>query len=170
MSEHQSFLKTNKGECQGNQDRCALRVMGACPKFGALGREGRDGRRRVPGCGDPVAIGRRNRKGGLAKQRTAARALGVQTGKFVASNEESWGGMFANEIKSGKQVGPVANWWRKVEAQVLANEADHGAIRKPVRAVAMPEGMTDGLVVIRLSAWREHVTPALQEFYGDGAA
>lgn len=169
MTEHQSFLKDNKGECQGNQQRCALQSMGACPKWGALGREARDGARRVAGCGDPVAIGRRNRKGGLAKQRTAAKALGVQPGKFVAGNEESWGGMFANEVKSGKQVGPVANWWRRVEAQVLANEPDHGARRKPVRAVAMPEGMSDGLVVIRLSAWREHVAPALAEFYGEAS-
>lgn len=169
MSEHQSFPKENKGECQGNQERCVLRKMDACPKYGGLGREGRDGKRRVAGCGDPVAINKRNRKGGLSKQRVVAKALGVQTGKFVASNEESWGGYWANEVKSGKQVGPVANWWRKVEAQVLANEPDHGARRKPVRAIAMPEGMSDGLVVIRLSAWREHVEPALSEFYGESA-
>lgn len=160
MPEYGTLIKP-KGECMCGMESCTL--------FGTLGREDKQGRRHVRGCACPVCRGRRNRKSGLAKQSKAARALGVPAGKFVPSNEESWGGYFANEVKSGKQVGPVANWWRRVEAQVLANEPDHGARRKPVRAVAMPEGMSDGLVVMRLSAWREHVAPALDEFYGSEA-
>lgn len=157
MTEHASYLKP-KDYCGCGTESCTL--------FGTLKRPNPDGSACVRGCKCRRCIGRRNRKSGLAKQAKAAKALGVRTGKFVPSNEESWGGYFANEVKSGKQVGPVANWWRRVEAQVLANEPDHGSLRKPVRAVAMPEGMSDGLVVMRLSVWREHVAPALDEFYG----
>lgn len=150
-----------KGYCQCGTEPCDL--------YGTLGKPDRHDKRHVRGCKCKVCGGRRNRKGGLAKQRVAARALGVQQGKFVATNEESWGGYFANEVKSGKQVGPVANWWARVEAQVLANQPDHGGLHKPVRAIAMPEGMSDGLVVVRLSTWREHIGPALAEFYGSEA-
>lgn len=122
------------------------------------------------GCSCRPCIGRRNRRSGLAKQRVARKALGIEPNKFGDSHEERWADqLFANEVKSGKQCGPVANWWRRVEAQVLANEASHGDRRRPVRAVAMPSDWSDGLVVVRLSAWREVVLPALEEFYGGAA-
>lgn len=156
------------GELIKSKDYCGCGTP-TCELFGTLKAPNLDGTACVRGCKCRRCLGRRNRKSGLAKQRVAARALGVQNGKFVASNEESWGGYFANEVKSGKQVGPVANWWARVEAQVLANEPDHGSRRKPVRAVAMPEGMSDGLVVVRLSTWREHIAPALTEFYGSAS-
>ena len=110
---------------------------------------------------------RRNRKGGLTKQNQARRALGVPP---AGQHEERWSSMFGDECKAGAQVGPVANWWLRVEKQVHANEADHGDLRRPVRAIAMPTGWSDGLVVVRLSTWRTHIAPALDEFYGDGAA
>lgn len=160
-------FRSNLGECEGRTDRCKV---DGCPKFGTLGRPAKDGMRRVKGCGDPVAIGRRSRRSGLEKQTVARKALGIQGQKFGDANEERWqDAYFANEVKSGAQVGPVANWWRRVEAQVLSNEADHGDRRRPVRAVAMPEGMKDGLVVVRLSTWETHVRPALEEFYGSGS-
>lgn len=137
-----------------------------CELFGTLGRPDRNGRRHVRGCGCNVCRGRRNRKQGLAKQTKAARQLGLVTGKFAPSNEESYSGYFANEMKSGKQCGPLANWWLRVEKQVEANRADHGDRHRPVRAVAMPAGWGDGLVVVRLSTWRDHIGPALEEFYG----
>ncbi|HEV2928430.1 MAG TPA: hypothetical protein VGW74_07045 [Propionibacteriaceae bacterium] len=143
-------------------------TLDACDLFGTLGRPDRDGRRHVRGCGCPVCRGRRNRRSGQRKQRVARKALGVASQKFSDANEETWADQhFANEVKSGKQCGPVANWWRRVEAQVLANEADHGDRHRPVRAVAMPEGWgSDGLVVVRLSTWRDQIGPALDEFYG----
>lgn len=150
----------NKGDCQCGLETCTL--------FGTLGRPDKLGRRHVRLCKCRVCGGRRNRRSGLTKQRTARKALGVPPQKFGDSNEERWADThFANEVKSGKQCGPLANWWRRVEAQVLANEADYGDRRRPVRAVAMPEGWgSDGLVVVRLSTWREQVGPALDEFYG----
>lgn len=149
-----------KGSCECDLDACEL--------FGRLGKPDKEGRRHVRLCKCRGCGGRRNRTSGLKKQRVARKALGVPPQKFGDSNEERWADVhFANEVKSGKQCGPVANWWRRVEAQVLANEADHGDRRRPVRAVAMPEGWgSDGLVVVRLSTWREQVAPALDEFYG----
>lgn len=151
---------TGKGYCQCHTDECDL--------FGSLGRPDRNGQRHVRGCRCRVCMGRRNRRGGLAKQRTARKALGVGSHKFGDANEELWADRyFANEVKSGKQCSVLVNWWRRVEAQVLANEADHGDRRRPVRAVAMPDGWgKDGLVVVKLSTWETHIGPALDEFYG----
>jgi hypothetical protein len=120
------------------------------------------------GCPCPRCRGKRNRQQGLRKQTVARKALGVAPQKFGDANEERWSdAYFANEVKAGKQVGPLLNWWRRVEAQVLSNEATFGDRRRPVRAVAMPEGWgQDGLVVVKLSTWREHIGPALDEFYG----
>jgi len=129
---------------------------------GRYGHPNKDGC--VRGCTCRRCLGRRNRRKGLAKQNTARKALGVPASKFGDSNEERWQDeRFATEVKSGKQCGPLVNWWRKVEAQVLANEADYGDRRRPVRAVAMPEGQSDGLVVVRLSTWEQVIRPALEE-------
>ena len=86
-----------KGECQGNQEKCNLEN---CPKFGTLGVAGRDGKRRVKGCSDPAARGKRSRRKGLNKQRTARKRLGVAPShKFGDGNEERWNdALFANEV------------------------------------------------------------------------
>lgn len=150
-----------KAQCECGLDSCDL--------YGTLGRPDRTGLRHVRGCQCNHCRGKRNRTKGLTKQRAARKMLGVApTSKFGDANEERWqDAHFANEVKSGKQVGPVLNWWRRVEAQVLATEADFGDRRRPVRAVAMPDGWgRDGLVVIRLSTWNTQVAPALDEFYG----
>lgn len=115
-------------------------------------------------------LGARNRRKGLRRQREARKALGVAPShKFGDANEENWGdALWANEVKAGKQIGPAVNAWSRIEQQVLSNEADHGSQRKPVRAVLMPDGWPsgEGLVVVRLSAWRELVRPALEAMYG----
>lgn len=132
-----------------------------CGKFGTVGAKGC-----VRGCGCRRCLGRRNRRKGLEKQRVARKALGIQPHRYGDTHEESWSDeLFANECKAGKQCGPVANWWRRIEAQVLANEADYSDRRRPVRGVAMPEGWSDGLVVVRLSTWREQIAPALDDYW-----
>jgi hypothetical protein len=125
----------------------------------------------IRGCRCRRCIGRANRRDGLKRQNVARKRLGIPGHKFGDSNEEKWSdNCFANEVKSGKQVGPLANWWRKAEAQILANRADHGDKRLPARCIAMPEGWSDdGLVVVRLSVWDELVRPALDECYGPEA-
>jgi len=156
-----------KGDCEGNQDRCTLND---CRLFGTLGRPGRDGKRRVRGCGDPVARGKNNRRKGLKKQRDARKRLGVApSNKFGDSNEENWqGSFFANECKAGKQIQAAVNAWLRIEAQILSNDVAVGSRHKPARAVLMPNGWgKEGLVMIRLSAWEDIVAPAMLAFYGE---
>lgn len=158
-AEHWSNLKPEPLVCA--TDGCGIE---SCTAVGQPTRNGH-----VRGCTSKCAKcrGRRNRKAGLRKQNVARKALGVPASKFGDSNEERWSdNVWANECKSGAQVGPVKNWWLRVEKQVHANESTFGDRRRPVRAIAMPEGMSDGLVVVRLSAWNELVRPALEEFYG----
>lgn len=156
-----------KAECEGNKEKCNAE---ACPIFGTLGVAGKDGKRRVKGCGDPVARGKRNRAKGLKKQRDARKRLGVAPShKFGDANEENWNDpLFANEVKAGAQIKAAVTAWLRIEAQVLSNESDFGSRRKPCRAVLMPdEWGKEGLVMIRLSAWEELVAPALNEYYGE---
>lgn len=134
-----------KGDCEGRRDRCTL--GDACPKFGTLGRAGRDGARRVKGCGDPVARGRRNRAKGDGKARRARKMLGIAGAN--TRHEELWGGALRVEIKAGAQVEPIATRYRAAEQQSEQHRAI-GDIR-PFVLVAMPDGESDGLATMRLS-------------------
>lgn len=138
-------MDERKGECAGNRDRCSL--GDACPKFGLLGRPARDGKRRVKGCGDPVARGKRNRSKGDSKARRARKMLGIAGAN--TRHEELWGGAFRVEIKAGSQIEPIATRFRAAQAQSEQHRA-LGDIRMFV-LVAMPDGESDGLCVLRLS-------------------
>jgi len=160
-----TMIDERKGDCQGNREKCNLPD---CPKFGTLGRPARDGNRRVKGCSDPTARGKRSRTKGLSKQRVARKRLGVApSNKFGDANEENWQDhLFANEVKSGKQVSTVVTAWLRIDAQVRSNESDYGSRRKPTRAILMPDDWgKEGLVIIKLSTWQELVTPAMHEYY-----
>ena len=137
-----------KGECQGNQDKCSTK---GCPLFGTLGREDRQGKRRIKGCGDPSARGRRNRAKGDSKARRARKKLGL--GGHLTRHEENWGGYFRTEVKAGAQVGPIATRFQTAKAQSDAAKA-LGDIR-PFIMVAMPDGTTDGIVLMSLSEFSE---------------
>ena len=155
-----------KGECEGRQENCKV---DGCPLFGTLGKPARDGKRRIKRCGDAVARGRRSRRKGLKKQRDARKALGVAPShKFGDANEERWQDpLFANEVKSGKQIQPAVTAWLRIEKQVRGDQVGVGMLRKPCRAVLMPdEWGSEGLVMVRLSVWRDVVAPALAEYYG----
>lgn len=135
-----------KGDCQGNQDKCNL---DGCPKFGTLGKPGRDGNRRIKGCGDPVARGKRNRTKGDNKARRARKKLGLAaTGKAGTRHEEHWGGMFRVEVKAGAQVGPIWTRFSSARAQSEASKA-YGDIR-PFIMIAMPDGTSEGIVLLGL--------------------
>ena len=137
-----------KGYCQGNQDKCSTK---GCPLFGTLGREDRQGKRRIKGCGDPSARGRRNRAKGDSKARRARKKLGL--GGHLTRHEENWGGHFRTEVKAGLQVGPIATRFNVARAQSDAAKA-LGDIR-PFIMVAMPDGTTDGIVLMSLSEFSE---------------
>lgn len=137
-----------KGECQGNQEKCNAE---GCPLFGTLGRPDRGNLRRVRGCSDPAARGRRNRRKGDSKARRARKKLGL--GGHLTRHEENWGGAFRTEIKAGIQVGPIATRFQAAKAQSDAAKA-LGDIR-PFVMVAMPDGTTDGIVLMSLSEFSD---------------
>ena len=134
-----------KGQCQGSPDKCNL--ANRCPLYGTLGRPARDGKRRIKGCGDPVARGKRNRAKGDSKARRARKQLGL--GGVNSRHEEHWGGALRVEVKAGAQVQPIETRFAQAETQ-SAQARSIGDIR-PFVMVAMPDGMTDGIVLMRLS-------------------
>jgi len=143
--------QNRKGECEGRKDKCTI---AGCPKYGTLGREGRDGKRRVKGCGDPVARGRRNRTKGDSKARRARKKLGLAaTGNAGTRHEEHWGGMFRVEVKAGSQVGPIATRFDAARSQSEASKA-LGDVR-PFAMIAMPDGTSDGIVLMSLTEFAE---------------
>ena len=134
-----------KGDCQGRRDKCTL--GDSCPKFGTLGRPSRDGSRRVKGCGDPVARGKRNRAKGDSKARRARKQLGIAGAN--TRHEELWGGLMRLEVKAGAQIAPIATRYCTAEQQSEQHRSI-GDVR-PFVLVAMPDGELDGLCVMRLS-------------------
>lgn len=139
-----------KGYCQGNIDRCSSQ---SCPLFGTLGRPDKKGVRRVKGCGDPVARGKRNRRKGDSKARRARKKLGL--GGHLTRHEENWGGAFRVEIKAGAQIKAIATKFNAAKAQSDAAKA-LGDIR-PFAMVAMPDGSSEGIVLMTLSEFSELV-------------
>lgn len=148
------MLDERKGDCQGRRDRCML--GDACPKFGTLGRAARDGKRRVKGCGDPVARGKRNRAKGDSKARRARKVLGI-TG-VNSRHEEHWGGAFRVEVKSGAQVSPVITRYKSARAQSEASRAI-GDIRQFV-LVCMGDNERSGVAVVELEVLAQLVALA----------
>ena len=141
-------MDERKGECQGNRDKCSV---DRCPLFGTLGRADRKGVRRVRGCADPAARGRRNRTKGDAKARRARKKLGL--GGHLTRHEESWSGVVRTEIKAGIQVGPIATRFNAAKAQSDAAKA-LGDIR-PFVMVAMPDGTSRGIVLMDLDEFSQ---------------
>lgn len=137
-----------KGDCQGSRENCSV---AGCPLFGTLGRPDRKGRRRIRGCGDPSARGRRNRTKGDSKARRARKKLGL--GGHLTRHEENWGGYFRTEIKAGLQVGPIATRFFLAKAQSDAAKA-LGDIR-PFIMVAMPDNTSKGIVLMDLEEFAE---------------
>jgi hypothetical protein len=145
MSDYQNNLKA-KADCEGNQEKCNAQ---GCPLFGTLGVLGRDGNRRIKGCGDPTARGKRNRSKGDNKARKARKALGI--GGVNSRHEEHWGGAVRVEVKAGAQINPIATRYLLAEQQSEAQRpiGDH----RPFMLVAMPDGMSDGLIVMKISSF-----------------
>lgn len=150
-----------KADCEGNRDKCTLGE--ACPKFGTLGKAGRDGKRRVAGCGDPVARGKRNRQKGDSKARRARKQLGI-TG-VNSRHEEHWGGEVRVEIKAGKQVSPIWTRFQLAEAQSEAARAI--ADTRPFVMIAMPDDTRDGIVLCRLSEVQKVAVAVLEMGLGE---
>lgn len=110
-------------------------------------------------------LGRRSRRSGQTRQRAAAKGLGVPPGRYRGerANEEGWRWAFRAEVKSGAQCTPAATRYLLAEAQ--AEAARPQGDPRPFLAVLMPKGWaeSEGLVVMRLSTWKAHVAPLINE-------
>jgi hypothetical protein len=156
----------DKTECQGNREQCTNTL---CPVFGTpLKKTFKDGKQRIKGCKDAAARGSTSRRKGLSKQRVARKALGVAPShKFGDANEENWcDPYFSTEVKSGAQVRTVFTFWNKCKAQIDSGQPDFGAQSKIPRVVAMPEGTSDGIVLMRLSDWEKFIKPLVLDLQG----
>ena len=147
-----------KGYCQGDAWKCmtckGMEVGDEGYPFGTLGRPSRDGKRRIKGCQDPTARGKRNRTKGDSKARRARKKLGLAaTGNAGTRHEELWGGMFRVEVKAGAQVGPIWTRFRDARNQSQASKA-LGDIR-PFCFLAMPDGTSEGIVLMGLDEFAE---------------
>lgn len=117
----------------------------ACPNTGVAVRE----------CTCYSCRGRRSKAKGKTKQRQARRQLetvfqtvaGPTVG--ITANEETWRLPVRSEVKAGGQAKTVDTFYRNTKNQSDVAKAI-GDVR-PFMAVAMVDGSTDGLAVIRLS-------------------
>lgn len=116
-----------------------------CPQTGIAIRE----------CTCYSCKGRRNRQKGKTKQRQARRGL-EKTFQTIAgptsvstSDEENWRLPVRAEIKAGGMAKTVDTFYRNTKAQSDVQKAIGDA--RPFIAVAMVDGSTDGLVVVRMS-------------------
>lgn len=103
--------------------------------------------------------GRLNKQKGHRKQSLARKALEDLFGAEALfhgrkANEEAWTHLPVRvEVKAGAQVKPI-------ETRFLAGEKQSDAARatgdpRPFVFIAMPDGMTDGLFICRLSTLKE---------------
>jgi len=99
--------------------------------------------------------GTRNRRKGQVKQRQARKqlekAFGKPAGPSVTStaHEETWRLPVRPEVKSGGQAKTVDTFYRNTKAQSDLQKAIGDT--RPFMAIAMVDGSTDGLGVMRLS-------------------
>lgn len=155
MTDVTPFLKENKGECG-----CG------CGAYGTLKKPSRDGTRCVArACKCPRCRGRNNKRKGQRKQAKAVTALGIPRSSIHPGHEELLGGAVRVEVKSGAQVKPAMTAYLRCEAQSEAARpvGDH----RPFCAVVMPDGASDGVVLVRLSNLHEFVA-GVAENWGVG--
>lgn len=151
-----------KGACEGNPDKCS---NGACPLFGTLGKPARDGKRRIRGCGDPVARGKRNRSKGDSKARKSRKLLGL-TGANTR-HEEHLGGPYRYEAKAGAQVGPIWTRFQQARAQSEASRSigDH----RPFVMAAHPDGASEFVLLVSSRDWEQVIAAAVEVLTDDVA-
>ena len=101
----------------------------------------------VRGCLCRRCLGKRNRAKGDSKARKARKALGIPGA--MSRHEEHWGGRCRVEMKAGKQVQPIATkfYLARAQSEVQRPLAD----TRPFLMVAMPDGQSDGIVLMLLS-------------------
>ena len=103
-----------------------------------------------------------NRNNGRSKQELARKLLKVpdNVGGKIPADEEDWNSNILFEVKSGKQVDPIATRFYNAESQSQEFQ-DVWKEKKPFSMIAMPNGTGDGLLVCRLSELQKVVAGLL---------
>ena len=134
-----------------------------CGAFGTLKRAWSDGSQCVArACTCKRCQGRANKRRGQQKQRQAAKHLGVPLGGLGAGHEENWRAAFRVEVKATKaEAGPIHTAYLRMKAQSEASRpiGDH----RPFIAMAMPPGVSYGLVVVSTDDLREFVAAFIEQ-------
>ena len=94
--------------------------------------------------------GLKNKNKGRRKQNLARKKLMIPDAKFRSQmgHEENWGGNIRVEVKAGAQVKPI--WTKYIKAKEQSEENKRIGDSRPFMFVAMPDGTSNGLVVIEL--------------------
>ena len=106
-----------------------------------------------------------NRNNGRSKQEMARKLLKVPdnvSGKIPA-DEEDWNSNVLFEVKSGKQVDPIATRFYNAESQ-SQEFVDTLGTKKPFSMIAMPHGTGDGIFMCRLSSLEKVVEGLLENW------
>ena len=106
-----------------------------------------------------------NRNNGRTKQEMARKLLKVPdnvSGKIPA-DEEDWNSNVLFEVKSGKQVDPIATRFYNAESQ-SQEFVDTLGTKKPFSMIAMPHGTGDGIFMCRLSSLEKVVEGLLENW------
>ena len=114
------------------------------------------------GWSDNQKRGLTNKNKGRRKQNLARKKLRIPDTKFRSQmgNEESWQGEVRVEVKAGKQVQTLWTKYKKAKEQSDANTSIGDT--RPFMFVAMPDGTSNGLVVVELDKLDEVVFALLE--------
>ena len=114
------------------------------------------------GWSDNQKRGLTNKNKGRRKQNLARKKLKIPDTNFRSQmgNEESWQGEVRVEVKAGKQVQTLWTKYQKAKEQSDANTRIGDT--RPFMFVAMPDGTSNGLVVVELDKLDEVVFALLE--------
>ncbi len=114
------------------------------------------------GWSDNQKCGLTNKNKGRRKQNLARKKLRIPDTKFRSQmgNEESWLGEVRVEVKAGKQVQTLWTKYQKAKEQSDANTRIGDT--RPFMFVAMPDGTSNGLVIVELDKLDEVVFALLE--------
>jgi hypothetical protein len=126
-----------------------------CHEFGTPKRNGH-----VRNCPCIRCRNKRNSRKGDDKARAARKALSIPG--VNSRHEEVWGGKLRVESKAGAQVGPIATRYLLAEAQ--SEQSRSIGDNRPFAMLAMPDRMSDGLFICRLSNLHEAACALLEQW------
>ena len=114
------------------------------------------------GWSDNQKRGLTDKNKGRRKQNLARKKLRIPDTKFRSQmgNEESWQGEVRVEVKAGKQVQTL--WTKYLKAKEQSDTNTRIGDTRPFMFVAMPDGTSNGLVVVELDKLDEVVFALLE--------